>query len=433
MQPSRFISIFFFSLFSFQNTFAQWVEVNAGIPGLLHVNSFASNGTTLLTGGIEDLGSLILCRTTTNGNGWVVADSGIVPRDSTYHYSLGMVMSLAADSTRAFASASVFGIPPNDITAIYLSRNGGVSWHSISPLSRPTFRAQLVLDGSRLFAFQDNRIFRTTNDGASWDSSIVIPYPQSSVGKLFVKDSLMIAFLSQMTEDALYRSSNGGATWQRITNGIPTGRFSVYASQSYRNSVFMCGYSLGLLKSTDNGLTWTPVSTPQSYSGYGFATYRNTLFYASGGVIATTNEGATWTDCGSIPAGLGLTTIWVHGDYLFWGSIYRGVWRRPLSQLVSVSEDRSQFPSAFVLHQNYPNPFNPETNISFDLPKNSFVTLKIFNLIGQEVATIVNTQLEAGRHAYKVSGEQFGLSSGMYLYQLKAGNYVRTKKCILLK
>ena len=87
----------------------------------------------------------------------------------------------------------------------------------------------------------------------------------------------------------------------------------------------------------------------------------------------------------------------------------------------------------FFLHQNYPNPFNPETNISFDLPKASPVTLKIFNLIGQEVATIVHGQLSAGTHTYRVSGEKYGLTSGVYFYGLSAGDFMQTRKMILLK
>ena len=87
----------------------------------------------------------------------------------------------------------------------------------------------------------------------------------------------------------------------------------------------------------------------------------------------------------------------------------------------------------FFLHQNYPNPFNPETNISFDLPKTSPVTLKIFNLIGQEVATIVNGQLPAGTHSYRVGSERYSLTSGVYFYRLSAGNFVETRKMILLR
>ncbi len=106
-------------------------------------------------------------------------------------------------------------------------------------------------------------------------------------------------------------------------------------------------------------------------------------------------------------------------------------------RLTSVSE-RGELPRVFALHQNYPNPFNPETNISFDLPVNAFVTLKLFNLIGQEVATIVNAELAAGRHSYKVGKEVYGLSSGVYFYRLQAhgaqgSSYIATRKLMLLK
>lgn len=98
-------------------------------------------------------------------------------------------------------------------------------------------------------------------------------------------------------------------------------------------------------------------------------------------------------------------------------------------------------PEAFGLHQNYPNPFNPETNISFDLPVDAYVTLKVFNLIGQEVATIVTGELEAGRHAYTVGKLMQGLSSGVYFYRLQAKgkfpgvteSFVATRKLILLR
>ncbi|MBI5471120.1 MAG: T9SS type A sorting domain-containing protein, partial [Ignavibacteriae bacterium] len=92
-----------------------------------------------------------------------------------------------------------------------------------------------------------------------------------------------------------------------------------------------------------------------------------------------------------------------------------------------------EIPTDFVLHQNYPNPFNPETNISFDLPKNSFVTLKVFNLIGQEMATIANGNLTAGQYSYKVGKEQLGLSSGVYFYRLQTDGFTSTKKMVLVR
>jgi len=96
----------------------------------------------------------------------------------------------------------------------------------------------------------------------------------------------------------------------------------------------------------------------------------------------------------------------------------------------SVPEDGNPITS-FALHQNYPNPFNPSTTISYELPARSHVTLKVFNVLGQEVATLVSGDAEAGRH--QVPWNAAGMANGVYLYRLKANGFVETKKFILLK
>jgi len=88
-------------------------------------------------------------------------------------------------------------------------------------------------------------------------------------------------------------------------------------------------------------------------------------------------------------------------------------------------------PTSFELKQNYPNPFNPSTTITFSLPKSAFVTLKIHNLLGEEVATLVAEERAAGIH--KFSWDVGGLASGVYLYRLEAGEFVQTKKLILMR
>ena len=88
-------------------------------------------------------------------------------------------------------------------------------------------------------------------------------------------------------------------------------------------------------------------------------------------------------------------------------------------------------PTTFKLLQNFPNPFNPSTTIFFSLPLRSFVSLKVFDLIGKEVTTIVSEQLSAGNYSRKWNAE--GLRSGVYFYQLQAGSFTETKKLILLK
>ena len=88
-------------------------------------------------------------------------------------------------------------------------------------------------------------------------------------------------------------------------------------------------------------------------------------------------------------------------------------------------------PSDFSISQNYPNPFNPSTTISFALPKASIVELKIFNLLGQEVATLLNEEKSAGN--YKINYNASEVTSGVYFYRIKAGDFVQTQKMILLK
>lgn len=88
-------------------------------------------------------------------------------------------------------------------------------------------------------------------------------------------------------------------------------------------------------------------------------------------------------------------------------------------------------PTEFSLNQNYPNPFNPSTKISYSLPEASDVTLKIFNSLGEEVATLVNQKQEVGR--YELNFNSTGLASGMYLYKIQAGSFTQTKKMILMK
>ncbi|MDP2365886.1 MAG: T9SS type A sorting domain-containing protein, partial [Ignavibacteria bacterium] len=89
-------------------------------------------------------------------------------------------------------------------------------------------------------------------------------------------------------------------------------------------------------------------------------------------------------------------------------------------------------PNSFELSQNYPNPFNPSTVINFSIPEeNTLVSLKIYNSLGEEVGTLINQVVPAGNH--QVNFDARGLSSGVYFYNLTAGNFVDSKKMILLK
>jgi hypothetical protein len=118
-----------------------------------------------------------------------------------------------------------------------------------------------------------------------------------------------------------------------------------------------------------------------------------------------------------------------------WGWMYLDYLAVPTSVLTSVEGLLAELPTSFSLQQNYPNPFNPSTAISFQLPASSFVTLKVFDVLGREVAGLVNEERPAGR--YTVSWGVQALPSGVYFYRLEAKNstqsFVETRKMILLK
>lgn len=100
-----------------------------------------------------------------------------------------------------------------------------------------------------------------------------------------------------------------------------------------------------------------------------------------------------------------------------------------LSDVIEV--DYSMIPKVFSLSQNYPNPFNPTTTIKFDIPKEVKVTLKMYDMLGAEVATLVDEVMKPGYYKYEWNASQF--ASGVYFYRISAGNFISSKKLILLR
>jgi hypothetical protein len=96
-----------------------------------------------------------------------------------------------------------------------------------------------------------------------------------------------------------------------------------------------------------------------------------------------------------------------------------------------IGDDNVKLPGVFALHQNYPNPFNPSTTIAFDLPTKTNVTLDVFNVLGQRVASYPQGMMNAGNHNIVFDGSQ--MSSGIYFYRLNAGEFSNTRKMVILK
>ncbi|MCG8605155.1 family 16 glycosylhydrolase, partial [bacterium] len=106
------------------------------------------------------------------------------------------------------------------------------------------------------------------------------------------------------------------------------------------------------------------------------------------------------------------------------------------SSTTSVKDDKNEFPEEFALHQNYPNPFNPTTIINYAVASSGYVELKIYNQLGQEIRTLANSTQPAGSHQVVWDGRDHdgnSVPSGLYLYRLRAGSFVETRKILLLR
>jgi hypothetical protein len=98
---------------------------------------------------------------------------------------------------------------------------------------------------------------------------------------------------------------------------------------------------------------------------------------------------------------------------------------------VGLSHNQNGIPKVFALMQNYPNPFNPTTTIQYALPKSSNVEIKVYDLVGREVTTLINEFKQAGNYSVEFNANNF--ASGVYFYRIKAGDFTDTKKMLLVK
>jgi hypothetical protein len=227
-------------------------------------------------------------------------------------------------------------------------------------------------------------------------------------------------------------STNNGTSWTAVNNGLTA---QDVLSLAVSGSTVFAGTSYGgVFVSTNNGTSWTNSGLTNQYVS-SLAVSGSTVFAGTdgGGAFVSTNNGTSWTAVNG-----GLTDQYVYalavsGSYLLAGTYGSSVFRRPLSDfiLATPSDKPNALPASFALSQNYPNPFNPSTVISYQLPIGSQISLKVYDVLGREVATLVNERKAAGSYTATFDASKF--SSGVYFYKLQAGNFVQTKKMLLVK
>ena len=232
----------------------------------------------------------------------------------------------------------------------------------------------------------------------------------------------------------IYRSTDNGETWVHLTNYLFSGSiWSIVFNSS--NHIFVSASGSGIIYSPDDGQTWTQKNIGLANLEFltlciNSADFIFTTPY-NAGVFRSVDNGDSWTSVSS-----GLTDFHIQSfavnsnDYMFAGS-FSGYLFRSINPTTPVEYENDQYPSNHFLSQNYPNPFNPATMISYQIPQAGFVTLKVYDILGREVTILINEEKPAG--SYEVQFTASGLTSGIYFYQIKAGEYSETKKMLMIK
>jgi hypothetical protein len=190
----------------------------------------------------------------------------------------------------------------------------------------------------------------------------------------------------------IVKTTNGGDNWSLVNDNATAGA-GWDMSFPNANTGYVCTGNGYILKTTNAGLNWGVQNTPLTENLYQihFPSV-NTGYVAcwSGKILKTTNGGLTFT-----------------------GNV------------------NNEIPKKYELEQNFPNPFNPQTTIRFSVSKRDFITLKIFDIKGTQVKSLISDEYQPGNYEIKLTGED--LSSGVYYYKLQSKDYSQTKKMILLK
>ncbi|MDP2036240.1 MAG: T9SS type A sorting domain-containing protein, partial [Ignavibacteria bacterium] len=246
-----------------------------------------------------------------------------------------------------------------------------------------------------------------------------------------------------------FLSTDSGTSWNAVNTGLTNKNIyslTVVSNQAGGVKLIAGTHGDGVFISTNNGTSWEAFNTGLANKNVNAIAVDRQAIYAgtNSGVFLSTNNGTSWTSFNTGLANTFINVLAINNTNLFAGTSDGGVWKRGLSDATtSVKSATSNLPVNFKLDQNYPNPFNPETTISYKLQAASNVSLKVYDVLGNEVATLVNEYQQAGNYnsqfAIRNSSPrptQVGagqLTSGIYFYTLKAGSFSSTKKMLLIK
>jgi photosystem II stability/assembly factor-like uncharacterized protein len=402
-------------LYKTTNGGANWFPITNGIGAIKNFLALAMSpsdpniifaGSSFMVTGSQ--GPSAIYKSTDGGANWFLSSTGL-PSDVTEINPIRIIQVSTANPNVVIA-----GLFMNTVNGgFYLSTDAGATWtkkHNGLPTDigtlirssviRPLFDNQFYVGLDRT-ALTNIGVWVTTDGGENWSSF--------NGGTMLNTYSVRVLAFNSTGTHTLFAgvaSAVGQGVYKYAFSFIPVELVS-FKAEVHRNNV---------------NLSWI---TASEINNYGFEVER----LAEGS--------SAWQKIGFVP-GNGTTTITQYYSFTD-PSVKAGLYSYRLKQMdfdgsfeYSDIVNVNVLPvSDFVLMQNYPNPFNPSTKISFNLPENGFTSLKVYSVIGSEVAVLFEEQMEAG--SYEIDFNAYDLPSGVYYYTLKSGSYLETRKMILLR
>jgi photosystem II stability/assembly factor-like uncharacterized protein len=376
-------------------------------------------------------------RTTDGGTTWTAA--------GTFAADVYTITAIDANIAIAANYTSVY-------TRLVRTTNGGTTWTTVDSVAGGFYDNIWMFDANNGIAQGDPVssawvIKKTTNGGATWTPiSPALPQVGAEAGwnnaLHFVGNNGWFG----TNNSKIYRTTDGGSTWTSAATSFVNSYSVAFAALN----TGLAGSDTGPLnKSTDGGATWTTGPTALTAADLSlWANAGSQEFWATSGtnVYYSSNFGTSWSPAAKngytgTQQSNHVNMVKIGGNLYGWMVGNAGTVVRFRRTVVGVNEVVNAIPTVFALSQNYPNPFNPTTKITYDLPEQATVVLKIYNVLGQEVALLANTEQAAGSYNVTWDGRNdFGtqVSSGVYFYRFEATGssgqkFATLKKMLFLK
>ncbi len=382
------------------NVNAQWVHLNA--PSISW--SFGNVGNVLFTG-MQSEDSTNIYTSSNNGDSWTGLQLGIP----------SWIYGFTSSGNNLYTLSMGYGI--------YRTTNNGINWNYAGLFLTPRWINEIASNGSYLYAGTDNYGFYvSSNYGANWSDPLFSDNIRSV--------SYGAGYVFGVQGFKIFRFNSTGSTYSTVLlNG------STFQCVRADGSNVYVGSDSGIYRSTNSGDSWMRIPfTTYNEAVYNIALNGNNIFAGTdNGIYLSTNFGLNW-----LPKNQGLdsnsavNSVHVNNGYVFLALKFgKGVWRRLLSEVISIQNISTEVPSSYSLGQNYPNPFNPITNVKFSIVNSGNVKLVVYDVMGREVQTLVNERLQPGTYETTFDGSM--LNSGVYFYKLITDGFTETKKMILIK